>query len=142
MQLLRVAALLSLATAGCGGGPKMYPVSGTVTYDGKPLPAGQISFEADVTKGHDGPQGMAYIKDGRFDTAQQKGKGVLGGPYVIRIQGFDGTPGNELPMGKPLFTDFVRATLERRVARVGDDAYVPELDKREAQSETSEAPHR
>ena len=42
----------------------------------------------------------------------------------------------------PLFVDFVRATLERRVARLGDDAYVPELDKREEPSETSEAPHR
>ncbi len=42
----------------------------------------------------------------------------------------------------PLFVDFVRATLERRVARVGDDAYNPALDKREELAPTSEAPHR
>jgi hypothetical protein len=93
---------------GCNRGPEMYSVSGTVTYDDRPLPAGQIFFEADVTKGHDAPQGFAYIKDGHFDTAQG-GRGVVGGDYVIRIQGFDGKPGNELPLGKPLFNDYVEA---------------------------------
>ena len=32
----------------------------------------------------------------------------------------------------PLFTDFVRASLERRRARLGDDAYVPSLEQAEA----------
>ena len=32
----------------------------------------------------------------------------------------------------PLFTDFVRASLERRRARVGDDAYEPSLEKSDA----------
>ena len=32
----------------------------------------------------------------------------------------------------PLFTDFVRASLERRRARVGDDAYEPSLEKADA----------
>jgi hypothetical protein len=86
----------------------MHSVSGTVTYEGKPLPAGQIFFEADVTKGHDAPQGFAYIKDGQFNT-EQGGRGVVGGDYVIRIQGFDGKPGNELPLGQPLFSDYVES---------------------------------
>jgi CTP synthase len=38
----------------------------------------------------------------------------------------------------PLFTDFVRASLERRRARLGDDAYVPALEKSDA-GETTEA---
>ena len=29
--------------------------------------------------------------------------GVIGGLYKIRIEGFDGKPGNELPLGKPIF---------------------------------------
>jgi hypothetical protein len=102
------AAAVFCLVAGCNRGPEMYSVSGTVTYDGKPLPAGQVFFEADVTKGHDAPQGFAYVKDGRFDTAQG-GRGVVGGDYVIRIQGFDGKPGNELPLGKPLFNDYVES---------------------------------
>ena len=101
MTALRVAALvICCLTTGCNRRPVLYHVSGTVTYDGQPLPAGQVFFDADLTKGHDGPQGFAYIKDGQFDTAQG-GRGVLGGPYVIRIQGFDGKPGRELPLGKP-----------------------------------------
>jgi len=38
----------------------------------------------------------------------------------------------------PLFTDFVRASLERRRARLGDDAYVPELEASDA-GEATEA---
>jgi len=38
----------------------------------------------------------------------------------------------------PLFTDFVRAALERRRARLGDDAYTPALERAEA-DEASEA---
>jgi len=97
--------LLALCAAGCDRGPALYHVSGSVTYDDKPLPAGQIFFDPDVSKGNDGPQGFAHIKAGEFDTAEG-GRGVRGGPYVIRIQGFDGKPGNELPLGKPLFTNF------------------------------------
>jgi hypothetical protein len=91
------------ALAGCGGDP-LYDVTGTVTYDGKPLPAGVVWFDPDPTN-TDAPQGFAYVKDGQFDTAQN-GRGVRGGAYVIRIEGFDGKPANELPLGRPLFTDF------------------------------------
>jgi hypothetical protein len=102
-----LAALLCLA-AGCSPGPEVYPVTGTVTYDGKPLPAGQIFFEADVQKGRCAPQGFAEVKDGHFDTAKG-GRGVIGGPYVIRIQGFDGKPNEELALGKPLFSDYIES---------------------------------
>ena len=104
MTVWRVAALLCLV-AGCSSKPELYHVSGTVTHDGQPVPAGEIKFEADVTKGHDGPQGFARIKDGKYDTSQ-RGRGVLGGPYVIRIDGFDGKPNGELPFGKPLFNTY------------------------------------
>src|SRR5690606_13548327 len=45
-----VAALVSIAVPGCGpdqqGDPNRAVVSGVVTYNGKPLPAGTISFES------------------------------------------------------------------------------------------------
>jgi hypothetical protein len=96
-----------LALVGCGG-PVMYRVSGHVTYDGKALPAGVIYFDPDVTKQNDGPQGYAIIKDGNYDTSAEGGKGVVGGAYLVRIEGFDGRPGEELPLGMPLFTDFTQ----------------------------------
>lgn len=91
---------------GCGG-PEVFHVSGTVTYDGKPLPAGMILFSPDFAKKHDGPQGSAEIKDGKYDTAQG-GTAVNAGPYEVLIQGFDGVPipEKELMIGSPLFTNF------------------------------------
>ena len=56
-------------------------------------------------QGGAGPQGFANIKDGRFTTAVD-GKGVRGGPYVVRVLGYDGKVGNELPFGNPLFDEY------------------------------------
>ena len=64
---------------GCGG-PKLYDVSGRVTYDGQLLPAGVIYFDPDVTKQNDGPQGYAVIKNGTYNTSARGGRGVVGGP--------------------------------------------------------------
>lgn len=64
-----------------------------------------IWFDPDFSSKNDGPQGYAFIKDGKFDTAETK-SGSIGGPHIVRIEGFDGKPGEELPMGRPIFTDF------------------------------------
>ncbi len=68
-----------------------------------------IFFDPDITKKNDGPQGYAIIQNGAYSTAAPGGKGVVGGHYLARIEGFDGKPGNELPMGRPLFNDFQKA---------------------------------
>lgn len=99
-------ALACTLLAGCNRGPTRYEVSGTVTYQNKPLPAGVIFFTPDIRRGNDGPQGYAIIKEGHYATTDPGGKGMLGGAYTVRIEGFDGKPGNELPLGKPLFTDY------------------------------------
>lgn len=104
-----VAAAMLLSLAGCGSGPSLYDVSGKVMYGGKPLPAGVIYFDPDVTKNNDGPQGYAVIRNGEYNTAAAGGKPVIGGPHIARIEGFDGKPGEELPVGRPLFTDFRQA---------------------------------
>jgi hypothetical protein len=44
MSILAVLTMLS-CLSGCGDrGPKLYRVSGTVTYDGQPIPDGEIRF--------------------------------------------------------------------------------------------------
>jgi hypothetical protein len=106
LRALVLAAVAGTLLSGCARGPRLFPVSGTVKHNGNTLPAGVIYFNPDVTRGNDGPQGYAIIKEGHYDTAGPGGKGVLGGPYVVRIEGFDGKPGNELPLGKPIFTDY------------------------------------
>lgn len=130
---MRIMATL-LATAcvlvsGCARGPTRYDVSGAVMHRGQPLPAGVIYFNPDVTRGNDGPQGYAIIKEGRYDTAGEGGKGVLGGPYTVRIEGFDGKPGNELPLGKPLFTDY-QQSLEFPRSETTQDFDVPAKKKK------------
>jgi hypothetical protein len=79
-----------------------------VTFDGQLIPAGVIFFDPDVSRGNDGPQGFATITDGHYDT-RENGKGAVGGPHRVRIQGFDGKPGAELPLGHPLFPEYTVA---------------------------------
>jgi hypothetical protein len=100
-----------LATGGCGSrqsGPKIYKVSGSVEYDGKPVPKGLITFRPNTSKGNSGPGGGAEIKNGRFET--EAGKGVVGGAYIVEIRGTDGVPysesGEEIPEGKSLFARY------------------------------------
>jgi hypothetical protein len=105
---LVLAGLLAAALAvlaGCDSGPKKYHVSGQVLFDGKPVPAGEIYFDPDVSRGHDGPQGFARIKDGKYDT-RETGLPVTAGPHRVRILGFDGKAGPELPLGRRLFPEY------------------------------------
>jgi len=77
-----------IAAIGCGKGPpRRYDLSGTVRYQGAPLPAGTISFDAAGNS-----QGGAYasIDKGSFDTAQT-GRGHFGGIHQVTIVGTDGT---------------------------------------------------
>jgi hypothetical protein len=84
-------------------------VSGTVTYDGKPIPMGLIFFDPDVTKGTGGMQGFAEISNGKYNTAEN-GQGVRGGAYEVRVNGFDGKVAPDSPAGQPLFPEYRGAT--------------------------------
>jgi hypothetical protein len=86
---------------GCSKQEKLYRVSGVVTHNGKPIPKGVIHFDPKEA----GPSGFANIVDGKYDTAQQ-GKGVRGGSYEIRVNGFDGKEANEAPFGQALFPEY------------------------------------
>jgi hypothetical protein len=110
----RIFGLFSFATvagilAGCGPSEeKLFDISGSLTFEGKPIAAGVIHFEPDATKGNKGQAGYAEIRGGKYDTAQ-KGKGVRGGPYSIRINGFDGKVGPEAPLGAAMFPEYTES---------------------------------
>lgn len=93
---------------GCSSEDKLYDVSGTITFEGNPIPKGLIFFDPDTSKGTKGTQGFANIENGKFDTSiTGKGKGIRGGgTYLIRISGFDGKVGPEAPFGQFLFPEF------------------------------------
>lgn len=108
----RLLAILALCLiCGCGDseeGPQRFQVSGSVNYDGKPVPKGFITFEPDSQAGNKGPGGGAPIVNGRYKT--EAGRGVVGGPHLVRIVGYDGVAasvaGEKLDDGKPLFATF------------------------------------
>lgn len=95
------AATLAVLT-GCSADEKTYEVSGTIQYQGKPVPKGLIFFDPEGG----GPQGFANIENGKYDTATPgQGKGIRGGKYSIRINGFDGKVGAEAPFGQAIFPE-------------------------------------
>jgi hypothetical protein len=55
------ALVAALVTLGCGDGGAVGKVSGTVTYDGRPLERGQIKFVP-----ASGPTAGAVIEDGKY----------------------------------------------------------------------------
>ena len=84
--------LLALgAGSGCGkdGEPKRNRVSGKATFDGKPIPYGEVLITPDGAKKNSGAQGIAPLRNGEYDTAATGGKGYGGGPAVMRVTGFD-----------------------------------------------------
>jgi hypothetical protein len=78
---------------------------GTVTFKGRPVPAGLITINPDLSKGNDGPQGMAEIRDGHYDT-RLLDKGAPSGAVILMIDGFDGVPQGEATSGAPLFLGY------------------------------------
>lgn len=80
---------LAVIFAGCGGGDSVeaYHLSGKVTFDGKPIPTGQIYFMPDTNKGNSGPAGFAKITDGVYDTSLEGGKPQVGGAMIVKIEG-------------------------------------------------------
>lgn len=79
---------LTIVSAGCGGDSvETYHLSGKVTFDGQPIPSGQIYFMPDTNKGNSGPAGFAKITDGQYDTSLEGGKGHVGGAMIVKIEG-------------------------------------------------------
>lgn len=100
-----VAAALSLVAGGCGGTdvehPETTPVKGTVSYKGKPLDSGTISFVSDGGHTASGP----IKSDGTFDLSTfGEGDGAVLGHHRVRVvannQPVDVMPGSS-PGYKP-----------------------------------------
>lgn len=103
--------IMLLSAGGCGGpkGPERYDLSGSVTYNGKPVPAGHLTFAPDKAKGNSGPGASANIANGRYQT--MPGQGPVCGPQVVTISGFDGVQKGMNEMGTRLF-DQVRINVD------------------------------
>jgi len=87
------AALFVLQGAGCGG-PKLVPVSGTVTLADQPLTGGRIIFYPDASKGNDARVACTgrISADGRYEIfttnmlkGAASGKGAPPGWYKVTL---------------------------------------------------------
>ncbi len=88
---------------GCGPSkPALTEVSGSVTFKGKPIPAGDVSFTPDASI-PGGQLKMYMVKDGKYDSAQTPGEGLLPGKYKVRINGYDGVQVPNFYSGKQIF---------------------------------------
>ncbi len=85
-----VVGLIGLGVAGCS--PRdtrvRHRVTGTITYGGKPVASGEILLIPDGEKKNTGPEGIAVIKDGKFDTQGSRAPGIDGGPMVVEVTGY------------------------------------------------------
>ncbi|MEW4565209.1 hypothetical protein AB1K70_21980 [Bremerella sp. JC770] len=96
--MLLVLVLVTVA-GGCGSSSEVqrYSLSGTVTYQGKPVPNGMISFEP-TEAGLGG--GFAPIRNGKYST-DEDGRGHLSGVTKVKISGFEATARSSDPEAVP-----------------------------------------
>lgn len=83
--------LLGGLLLGCGDA-KLSHVSGKVTFDGRPVPAGKVYILPDATQGNTGGSGFADIKDGVFDTKLAGGQAAPPGRVIFAVEGIDPVP--------------------------------------------------
>ncbi|NLE37743.1 MAG: hypothetical protein GX621_06935 [Pirellulaceae bacterium] len=88
-----------MAVAGCQRKSNLPPLAvttGTVTFDGKPLSTGTVTFIPDIQKGTTGPTGVGYIqKDGTYRIQTALEDGAIVGWHLVHVVALDGSkPGN------------------------------------------------
>jgi hypothetical protein len=86
---LLVMACVSLVPLACGStGPGMAPVSGKVTYNGKPVPKGTITFASTKEGGRNATGELDPEGNYKLQT-EQPGDGALLGDYNVTIYAHD-----------------------------------------------------
>ncbi len=124
--------LLSLALlvfSGCGSGTAVERnnVSGSATFDGKPIVYGSIQFIPQHGESEAAPTGSAVIENGKYTTSVD-GQGIVGGPHEIRITAYPSKPAEnedetvEVAAVEPLFVSY---TIEAIIEPPTHDIAVP-----------------
>lgn len=104
-----IAACLGLITlVGCGG-PYDATVSGTVKFNGAPVPRGTVSFKPQST----GADAFGQINaDGTYLLRTGREEGLKSGPYTVSVAANETPPpnpkGGPPPMGKPITPEWYR----------------------------------
>ncbi|MEW4565482.1 hypothetical protein AB1K70_23345 [Bremerella sp. JC770] len=87
---------------------RRYSVKGIVSFQGQPVPSGNIVFEPNADKGESGRACMAMIHNGEY--AVSADGGVLPHSYHVRVTGYSGGSRDSGASGgdvKELFPEYV-----------------------------------
>jgi hypothetical protein len=107
-----------------------HELSGNVSYQGKPVPAGYLVLKPDRSKGNQGVAAQTDIRHGLYHLPANRG--TIGGPHIVMVSGFDGEPvtidGVINPNGKPLFAAY-QMTINLPKATATHDIQVPATPK-------------
>ena len=87
---------LGLAVGGCGGGPTLGRVEGTVSLDGKPLPNAKVEFQPTSGSPSYGETDAAGFYSLMFSPGNE---GAIPGQHIVRISTYQADP-------KPGSTEF------------------------------------
>lgn len=110
ITLLSWTGILLIVAQGCHRSPgALTPVTGRISYQGRPLTTGTIVFVPDISRGETGPAGYAKIRpDGTYVLQTTDGPGVPAGWYRITVTSL-GPPGstynNPLPIPQSYIPD-------------------------------------
>jgi hypothetical protein len=121
-SIVIVAAGLALViVSGCQKSNGLTPVSGRVTFNGNPVPMGNVSIEPDASQGNKGPQCRSSIIKGEFKSRPEFGS--VSGPVIVDVEGSEQRPDKEFPV--PLFPRYTFKT-EIPKGKASLDIVVPE----------------
>ncbi|QDV34475.1 carboxypeptidase-like regulatory domain-containing protein [Tautonia plasticadhaerens] len=118
-----VSVIVALIVAGCGGGPKLVPVSGVVTLDGEPLEGATLSFvpaagNVLATAGSDvsGP-------NGNFMMTYKGRNGLSPGTYRVLVSK---TEEIEPPKNFQVPPEFAKASFEKQLMGLTKETIPPQ----------------
>jgi len=134
LRCLFVLALCYLAAGGCSSGEKLYPVSGAVEVEGKPLTFGGVTFHPAADKGNTSKHTpiSPIGEDGRYKLVTANRPGAAPGWYRIQVQA---NPSKAPSLAPPKFahnTKYLRADTTDILVEVPDtkpNAYDLHLSK-------------
>ena len=120
----------SLIVAGCGGGPKLVPVSGVVTLDGEPLEGATLSFvptagNAIATAGSD-----VSGSNGNFVMTYKGRNGLSPGTYRVLVSK---TEEVEPPSGFEVPDVFAKASFEKQLMGLTKESIPPQSFEHEVE---------
>lgn len=97
VRLTLIVAVLGISlVAGCDKGPRLYSVSGKVTFDGNPIETGEITV---APVGGTGRPDSGVISNGAYQLTVTEGKKIIRVSAVSNDPALVGPPPSDMPPG-------------------------------------------